>query len=476
MNIENNWGMNLVPGGLSGMAAGGVQSMQTGVLSGREKSLFQQMIFRMLTGQNPAAGGENASADSQGLFGGNGDMLSALMLQGGSSAGILLQNAGTEAESDVQTGGPVLKNSEAAESLQALMAGLAGVVPILNREKGTLEIQSDPNDSNLEIAAAGTILTGGAAGNRQKAEVQSTLWNGSAELTGTLTETKALQAGKLVSGAGQSSETAAQSENVLVGSLEKDSLAGNLDFSQVMAQKSSSGGMQGSEAGKSFSLSGGGAGSGADGNQASAEIADGGNSKPESGWLNPDSLGFRNDLSGATAGASELNRAAQPVGTNEPYSQIGNEILTKLEQKGPAEFKMQLEPEDLGQIDIKLKFSEGKLMIDILAASARTQALLTSQVDKLISGLGLQNVHVESVQVSGQTNSQAQDSSQGQAFTMHSSMDFSQRKQQEHLQQQSGGGRPGDSFGLRQNELTDSDPMSRIESTRYDFSRMNYIV
>ena len=474
MNIENNWGMNLASGGLSGTAASGVQSMQTGVLSGREKSLFQQMISRMLTEQNPAADGENASAGSQGLLGGNGDLLSALMLQGGSSAGVLLQNAGMEAKADVQTDGTAMKNSEAAESLQALMAGIFGAVPVLNPEKGTLEIQSDPNGSNLEIAGAGTIL-GDVAGNRQNAGVPSTLWKGSAELTGTLTETKTLQAGGAVSGAAQSSETAAQIGNALVDSLEKDSVIGNLDFSQTMAQKSSSDGMQGSETGKSFSLSGIETGRGADGNRASAEIADGSNSKQDSGWLNPDSLGFRNDLSGATAGASELNRAAQSVGANGPYSQIGNESLTKLGEKGPAEFRMQLEPEDLGQIDIKLKFSEGKLMIDILAASARTQALLTSQVDKLISGLGLQNVHVESVQVSSQTNSQAQDSSQGQAFTMHSSMDFSQRRQQEQLQQQSGG-RPGGSFDLRQDELTDSDPMSRIESTRYDFSRMNYIV
>jgi flagellar hook-length control protein FliK len=473
VNIENNWGMNLASGGLSGTAASGVQSMQTGVLSGREKSLFQQMISRMLTEQNPAADGENAPAGSQGLLGG--DLLSALMLQGGSSAGILLQNAGMEAKADVQTDGTAMKNSEAAESLQALMAGLFGAVPVLNPEKGTLEIQSDPNGSNLEIAGAGTILAGGAAGNRQNAGVPSTLWKGPAELTGILTDPKTLQAGGAVSGTGQSFETAAQNGNALVDSLEKDSVIGNLDLSQTMAQKSSDV-MQGGEAEKSFSLSGIGTGRGADGNRASAEIADGGNSKQESGWLNPDSLGFRNDLSGAAAGASELNRAAQSVGANEPYSQIGNEILTKLEQKGPAEFRMQLEPEDLGQIDIKLKFSEGKLMIDILAASARTQALLTSQVDKLISSLGLQNVHVESVQVSGQTNSQAQDSSQGQAFTMHSSMDFSQRRQQEQLQQQSSGGRPDGSFSLRQDELTDSDPMSRVESTRYDFSRMNYIV
>lgn len=118
----------------------------------------------------------------------------------------------------------------------------------------------------------------------------------------------------------------------------------------------------------------------------------------------------------------------------EPYSQIGQEILSKLEKKGPMEFKLQLEPENLGKIDIKLQLNEGKLIIDIMSASSKTHALLTNQVDKLIQGLGLQNVQVESVQVSHQFNQQSQDS-QSQAFVMNGGMNFSQRRQQEQLQE-----------------------------------------
>lgn len=167
----------------------------------------------------------------------------------------------------------------------------------------------------------------------------------------------------------------------------------------------------------------------------------------------------------------------QPIEKAEPYSQIGDQILAKLEQNGPKEFKMQLEPEDLGQIDIKLKLNDGKLMIDILAANSKTQALLTSQVDKLISSMGLQNVQVESVQVGQQMNSQSQDSQQNQAFFMNSGMDFSQRKNQEHFQEEflKGTTEIG-AISQQQDELQSSELTDRISLYRYASNRMNYAV
>lgn len=122
---------------------------------------------------------------------------------------------------------------------------------------------------------------------------------------------------------------------------------------------------------------------------------------------------------------------AQAVEKAEVHDQIGQEILSKLQQKAPMEFKLQLEPENLGQIDIKLKLNDGKLVIDIMAASAKTQALLTSQVDKLVASMGLQNVRVENVHV----HYQGQDS-QEQFFDMNGGMGFFQRKQQERYQEQ----------------------------------------
>lgn len=109
----------------------------------------------------------------------------------------------------------------------------------------------------------------------------------------------------------------------------------------------------------------------------------------------------------------------------EPYSQIGREIQLKLEQKGPMEFKMQLVPKDLGQIDVRLKINEGKLIIDIAAASSKTQALLIGQADKLVMSMGLQNVEVETVQVNLQTDQHSGERQQGHL-----------QQQQEHLEQQ----------------------------------------
>ncbi|MDD4583776.1 MAG: flagellar hook-length control protein FliK [Eubacteriales bacterium] len=113
----------------------------------------------------------------------------------------------------------------------------------------------------------------------------------------------------------------------------------------------------------------------------------------------------------------------QTIEKVEPYSQIGEEIVEKLQQKGPTEFRLQLEPKELGQVDIKLKFSSGKLTIDIVAFQSKTQALLTSQVEQLVQSIGLQDVKVEIIHES-------------QISQMNMGMDFSQRGQRESLQKQ----------------------------------------
>ena len=199
----------------------------------------------------------------------------------------------------------------------------------------------------------------------------------------------------------------------------------------------------------------------------------------------PDSMGdtlktaaYQSQIQSAgRTGNAEASQTIQPAENPEAYSQIRDEIAAKLEQNGPTEFKMQLEPEDLGQIDIKLKLSEGKLVIDILAANSKTQALLTSQVDKLIASMGLQNVQIESVQVSQQMNPQAQDSSQSQGYGMNAATDFSQRRQQEQYQQEifRNAGQAG-TFSLRQDEMQADSRADRIESIRYVSHRMDYTV
>ncbi len=145
----------------------------------------------------------------------------------------------------------------------------------------------------------------------------------------------------------------------------------------------------------------------------------------------------------------------------EAYSQIGREIQFALEQKGPMEFKMQLQPKDLGQIDVKLRINEGKLIIDIMAASAKTQALLAGQVDKLIAGMGLQDVQIETVNVNQQAGRQGGEGQQS-GF----------QQQPENRQNESGSLNPryaGHGQGHEKNDQTAS-------IRKNNFVRMDYTI
>jgi hypothetical protein len=104
----------------------------------------------------------------------------------------------------------------------------------------------------------------------------------------------------------------------------------------------------------------------------------------------------------AAQGPSADTRPAaqeQPAAKAEPYSQVARELFAAL-AKGtlPTRLSVRLEPAELGKIDVSMRLtSAGKLVIDIAAESARTQALLAGQTDKLVQALGLQNAQVESV-------------------------------------------------------------------------------
>ncbi|MDR1135008.1 MAG: flagellar hook-length control protein FliK [Clostridiales Family XIII bacterium] len=94
-------------------------------------------------------------------------------------------------------------------------------------------------------------------------------------------------------------------------------------------------------------------------------------------------------------------KSAEAPSQSEAYSRIGQEILSRLTGKGTQTFSMSLEPAELGRIDVSMKMSDGKLIIDILAESVKTQQLLAGQTDKLIAALGLGSVQVENIHVAG---------------------------------------------------------------------------
>jgi flagellar hook-length control protein FliK len=137
---------------------------------------------------------------------------------------------------------------------------------------------------------------------------------------------------------------------------------------------------------------------------------------------------------------------------------------------------MLLEPRTLGEINIKLKIVKGKLTIDILAAKAETQTLLTSQVDKLITSMGLRNVQVESIQISQQMLQNQVD--QSHSHNMSADMEFFHRKNQEQHRQRDffhEGKRDGSHEQLLA-KAQDSKEVNGIGAHLYDSHRINYAI
>ena len=85
----------------------------------------------------------------------------------------------------------------------------------------------------------------------------------------------------------------------------------------------------------------------------------------------------------------------------EPYAQIA-QVISNKQSEGVKVFSVMLEPADLGRIDVNLKQLHGKMIISITAECVKTQELLAQQAPKLISMLGMNSLHVESVQIFGQ--------------------------------------------------------------------------
>ena len=494
MNIDNNLGMALFSKDLSGTAAiGDFQSMTNGVSENPEGSLFQQLISQMLTEKNnqmTEALGDNLIGGEKGKSVGIGQLLSEL-ISGGNLAQIRLMNEEKETGESSGTNGQAKEsvsmdeNSEALEAIQALMGGLTNAFPAANIVKVLQETRiekSSPEPSSAVITSVKTAISDLGMLETQKyipsnpeeesnPDEMTVLANGKATVQDEKTDQT--EASPILQADGKIVQTDATFRRQLA-SISNDGLKAAYGKSE----------MQEGISAQEFKISEPGTVklTTAAETQTQEAIPDYFN-KPkletEMDSESQDRMSFQNTMQGAvsTSEVKEPSSLAQPVEASEPYNQIREEILSKLEQKGSTEFKMQLHPEDLGQIDIKLKLSEGKLVIDILAANSKTQALLTGQVDKLIASMGLQNVQVESVHVSQQMNFQTQDNSQSQGYTMSSGMDFSQRRQQEQLPQEIlNGSKVTGTFNLQQNEAQNNNLTNRIESVRYDSHRMNYAV
>lgn len=141
-------------------------------------------------------------------------------------------------------------------------------------------------------------------------------------------------------------------------------------------------------------------------------------------------------------GVQEINMAAvnsnksaevQATNKNEVVQQVQQKILQNFEPNKPMVFQMTLSPDNLGDIDVKLSYDQGKLIIDIMAVSQETQKLLGKQINQLVRGLALQNVQVETVHLN--TPVEQSGDSQNAAFMMNNGSDPNQNQNQALLRE-----------------------------------------
>lgn len=93
--------------------------------------------------------------------------------------------------------------------------------------------------------------------------------------------------------------------------------------------------------------------------------------------------------------------AAAPVNTYQvpdQAEQIRARVVENLELNR-LEFRMQLNPQELGKIDVRMLLENGRLSVEILAANPKAEELLSRQVQSLATSLRMGNVDVASINV-----------------------------------------------------------------------------
>ncbi|MBC3804989.1 hypothetical protein GH808_11160 [Acetobacterium fimetarium] len=122
----------------------------------------------------------------------------------------------------------------------------------------------------------------------------------------------------------------------------------------------------------------------------------------------------------------------QPVPTTPKVAlaqQVEQKVLQNYDASKPVSFTMTLSPENLGDIDVQMKYDQGKLVIDIMAVSKETQKLLGKEINQLVRSLALQNVQVDSVHVNTPVEQTTSSSNQNSASLMNGGSDFAQQQQ-----------------------------------------------
>ena len=88
----------------------------------------------------------------------------------------------------------------------------------------------------------------------------------------------------------------------------------------------------------------------------------------------------------------------QPVRAPDQIEQIRAQVIRNIEQER-MEFRMQLNPQELGRINVKMILEGGKLAVQITAFNPKAADMLTRQADGLIAALKTGNMEVSSVNI-----------------------------------------------------------------------------
>lgn len=98
---------------------------------------------------------------------------------------------------------------------------------------------------------------------------------------------------------------------------------------------------------------------------------------------------------------SEVNpvvpEAVQQTEKPAPFVQVADKIAEAAAKGEPTALKMTLNPEQLGEIEIKIDMNQGKLQIGITAEKPETLNLLSGQLEKLTTRLGLHQFQIEGI-------------------------------------------------------------------------------
>lgn len=181
-------------------------------------------------------------------------------------------------------------------------------------------------------------------------------------------------------------------------------------------------------------------------------------------------------------GVQEINAAGintnkgpevQPNAKVAVAQQVEQKILQNFEPNKPMVLQMTLSPDNLGDIDIKLSYDQGKLIIDITAVSQETQNLLGKQINQLVRGLALQNVQVETVRLNTPVEQSAD--SQDASFMNNSGSDPNQNQNQTLLRE-----RFIKNSGVLNSFLTSSDEDESVmipqNLQNYTNHKVNYLI